>query len=390
MADPMTPEELAFYQKLGKDLNAKTRNPVVTPEEVPRAEGVTPPATTSYESANISYSNTSTEAGGGTISFAVASATTKLSEAVSKTFSTLGESLPFDKLAANLPSIGSLTAAAVKAGSTLFGGTGQLVNNQISGILGSATSKVSASQAKAAVGQINLSGEHLVSLTEKNMYGDLIVEFDVMPEIVEARTVQYEAVAPSQFLGAFQKYKGTDSVQWTMNVTLISRNTDEATINLSRINTLRGWTMPFFGYNTNESFPGNLGAPPPVLTLKGLRKYILGPTPVVITSLNWNWPKDVDWLPTVFKGDDGNAVPFPSVMNVAIQLVESFSTTQFNQFSLNDYRNGDMDKSFNKPLPVPAVITQTVTGSSATTTTVTPTASVTESQPVPGRPRGGA
>ena len=40
--------------------------------------------------------------------------------------------------------------------------------------------------------------------------GVVQVVFRVMPEIVESRTVQYDAIAPAQ-PGAFQKFKGTDS-----------------------------------------------------------------------------------------------------------------------------------------------------------------------------------
>jgi hypothetical protein len=231
--------------------------------------------------------------------------------------------------------------------SVLSGGTGALVSQQIAADQTALDGQASASSIKAATGTSQpISTDHIISLSD----GQTIVQFDVMPEVVESRTVSYEPVAPAQFPGAFQKYKGTDSVQWTINATFIARNTDEATQNLVYLNELRGWTEPYFGTNTGLAFKGKLGAPPPVLTFKGLRKYIIGPVPVVITSLNWNWPRDVDWLPTSSLGDDGNPVPFPSVMSVAIQLVESFSTTQFNQFDLSAYRQGDMTKAYNMPV----------------------------------------
>lgn len=314
---------------------------------------------------------------GSAVSFTVASAQTKVAEAASSVGSTLGSAAgKFTTLGANMPSFETLKAAAMKAGSVLLGGTGELVQNQINDTMRAQGGSLTAASLNASVGAATTSTDHLFTLTAVS--GDGQVTFKVMPEVVEARTVQYEAVAPAQFPGAFQKYKGTDSVQWTLNATFVARTTMEATENLNALNTLRGWTMPYFGDNTGANFPGMLGAPPDVLMLKGLRKLIAGPVPVVITSLNWNWPKDVDYLPTFEYGDDGNPVPFPAVMNVAIQVVESWSTTQFNQFDLEAYRRGDMAAAFNKPLSlgesktstntavVPALATETVASSSVT------------------------
>jgi hypothetical protein len=192
--------------------------------------------------------------------------------------------------------------------------------------------------------------DHIISL--RNKLTDEIVEFVVMPEIVEDRGVAYEAIAPPQFPGAFQKYRGTESVRWTVTAMLVSRNSAEARVNYDHITTLRSWTMPYFGENSKIDKIGDganvLGAPPPVLEFKGYRG-VVGSVPVVITSLNWNWPRDVDYIPI----EDGNPAskPFPAVINVTINLTESFSTTEFNQFDLTSYWEGDMVGAYNKPVP---------------------------------------
>ena len=72
----------------------------------------------------------------------------------------------------------------------------------------------------------------------------------------------------------------------------------------------------------------------------------MGPVPVVITSLNWNWPRDVDYIPAA--SDDGQLIPFPVVIQVAIQCVESLSTQEFNNFNLADYRAGNFSTAFSK------------------------------------------
>lgn len=199
---------------------------------------------------------------------------------------------------------------------------------------------------------------HLVTLTEPipNSEKGLVLTFRVMPEIIENRSVSYEPIAPPQFPGAFQKYKGTDSVQWSVNATFVSRTSLEASINLNYINRLRGWTMPYFGDKILKDYPNKLGAPPPVLRFKGFRKGMIEEVPVVITSLSWNWPKDVDYIPasTELSADETEIkgvplTPFPTIIQVAIQLIESFSTTEFNQFSLKDYRSGNIGNAYRIP-----------------------------------------
>jgi hypothetical protein len=166
--------------------------------------------------------------------------------------------------------------------------------------------------------------------------------------VTEQRGVEYEPVAPPQSPGSFQKYKGTSSVQWSINATLICRTTAEATDNLRILNQLRAWTMPYFGENTRVEYPTKLGAPPPVLEFSGFRQQMIGPVPVVITSLNWSFPQDVDYIPAqdidYGTGEVGSTlVPFPTVMKVSVQVVESFSTDQLNGFDLDMLKNGRMD-----------------------------------------------
>jgi hypothetical protein len=227
------------------------------------------------------------------------------------------------------------------------------------------SSSVTANMANSVgAGAVTDTDDYKFSLTNQQT-GEVIV-FDVMPQVNENRNVEYEPVAPPQFPGAFQKYRGTSSTTWQVNITLISRVSDDATANLRIINQLRSWTMPYYGNVTAEQNPSRIGAPPPVLIFKGLRKTVIGPVPVVITSLGWDWPNDVDYLPAAdWTGETSTAnIPFPVVMSVTIGLTESFSIKQFNDFSLNDFRNGDMEKAFKAAAS--ATSSETVTSSTAT------------------------
>ena len=171
------------------------------------------------------------------------------------------------------------------------------------------------------------------------------VVFDVMPEVTESRSAEYEAVSAAQMPGEFQKYKGTKSTTWQINATLVCRNSVEATQQYLYLNLLRAWVMPYFG-NLPAQERDRLGAPPPVLNFSGWRG-VVGEVPVVVTSLNWGWPKECDWIPTEFLDKNKQKVPFPTVLNVQIYLVESFSATQFNDFDLSAFRNGKMINAYN-------------------------------------------
>ena len=280
-------------------------------------------------------------------SYTVTGAPEKVNEGTTKVVEVLGVDNQLTKFGSALPTVDSLVDTAFR------GGTSDLTSNPfVAGAMQSIkdrTNKLSAAIAKATTGSASAIDDHQVRLEEIGARN--VVIFQVMPEIVESHSVQYEAVAPSQSIGAFQKFKGTDSTQWTLNVTFIARNTYEATENLRNLNMLRGWTKPFFGNKIVSEYPGKLGAPPPVLRFSGLREKLVGPVPVVITALNWNWPKDVDYLPTQIPArgatmSSGGFIPFPAVMDIQIQLVESLSTNEFNRFSLAEYRNGTMVSGF--------------------------------------------
>lgn len=286
-------------------------------------------------------------------SYTIAGASAKVSEAASSLYGTLGGVGNFTKVASQAKTFAQMNADAILNG-TPSGATAAPASllNLAGTTTGSTDASASASAINAATGQTNQRSLHKVTLQENGTTN--IVTFEVMPEIVEQHTVEYESIAPPQFPGSFQKYKGNSSTQWQVNTTLISRNSMEAAQNLRYLQMLRGWTKPFFGERTANSFKNKLGAPPPVLTLRGLRD-LIGAVPVVMTSLNWTWPKDVDYISTGIKGSDGNYIPFPTVLQVPIQLVESYSVAQFNDFSLADYRAGNLGVAFNKTDAVPGV-----------------------------------
>lgn len=172
------------------------------------------------------------------------------------------------------------------------------------------------------------------------------VEFDVMPEVQEMHSTEYEPVSTPHMPTEFQKYRGTKATTWQINGTFICRTRAEAYRNYVYLNNLRSWTKPYFGEKQRLQFDGGgergkLGAPPPVLKFSGWRG-LAGEVPVVINQLSWNFPKDCDWIPCGVFDSEGKEVPFPTVMTVNVSMVESFSPDQVNGFDLVAFRNGRM------------------------------------------------
>lgn len=230
----------------------------------------------------------------------------------------------------------------------------------------------------------------------KKEAGVRIVEFDVTPEITESRNVEYKTMNPIHMPGTIYVYGSTSSRTYALSsVKLISRTMEEASKNMTRLWTLRGWTMPQFGERSstlseqqvlnrrimerdgflseknvevvNKDKASNsrdlydqgvgtelLGKPPEVLFLNaysdipafvgnGASRYSrniatnISNIPVVIQSLSIPYPSDVDYIPTL------SGQPFPRVMILDIQLVETRAPREFaKKFSLQDFRSGTL------------------------------------------------
>ena len=97
-------------------------------------------------------------------------------------------------------------------------------------------------------------------------------------------------------------------------------------------------------YNNGASF---LGAPPEVLYLTAYsdatasggkldKTSNISKVPVVITSMNYSYPNDVDYIQTL-EGE-----PWPIIMTISLSLAESHSPQEFDTFDLFAYRDGKL------------------------------------------------
>jgi len=185
--------------------------------------------------------------------------------------------------------------------------------------------------------------------------------------------------APGQIL----VYQGTAARRFQLTaIRFASRSPREAAINLAKLWTLRGWTMPTFGQSESnirtdaarreklgnngpfsnegiknlideigsDSSKSYLGAPPQLLLLSaysrlGVSQGVgtdsighLRKVPVVIESLNINYPADVDYIPT----EGANPTPMPTLMNVDLSLIEARSPSEYEKFDLSKFKRGEL------------------------------------------------
>lgn len=270
----------------------------------------------------------------GLVNYALPTIEQRFNEAFDAVKRTLGGVQKFAKLNVSGPTFTSLGVS--KALGTLDSKNPYFnVAASLSSI--SLENSATALQLAAELGENRSDDSHKVKLVSR-VNGAAVV-FDVMPTVSETRQADYEPLSTPHMPGEFQKYRGTKSASWQINATFICRTSAEATQQLHNLATLRSWVMPYFGDNSPSEL---LGAPPDVLDFSGWRG-IVGEVPVVITSLNWTWPKECDWIPTEDK------IPFPTVLDVQISVVESFSAQQFNNFDIQSFRDGDMVGAYSTP-----------------------------------------
>lgn len=198
---------------------------------------------------------------------------------------------------------------------------------------------------------------------ENPQNGD-VVAFRVSPESInESRQAIYKQLEPLHMPGAVQVYTHTTPRNWAVSgVKLISRNGVEAEDNLQTVNLLRSWMSPYFGESKTsgrDNYQGEmLGAPPPVLLFsaysdgkfkssqQGSNQYgsetggmgILRSVPVVIQSMNIPFNNDLDYIQTQKSNQ-----PFPAVLPLDFQLVETHAPADFSKFDIIKYKEGKLE-----------------------------------------------
>jgi hypothetical protein len=207
------------------------------------------------------------------------------------------------------------------------------------------------------------------------------VVFDVTPDLIETRNVNYKSIDPVHAPGQIFVYGGSSSRLFNIsNARFISRTVEEADLNLKRLWLLRSWTVSHFGSSStlnnsqidfrtrraldmlteSENLLSSaerskragselLGRPPEVLLLSAYSKSgggyngsttstkvaeHINRVPVVLQQISFPYPSDVDYINT------SKGVPMTIIMIIDMTLMETHSAREYEQFSIQDFRAG--------------------------------------------------
>jgi len=137
------------------------------------------------------------------------------------------------------------------------------------------------------------------------------VTFNLSPEISETKQVIYAEIGDIRQAASILIYGGSPSRKWSVNAKFLSRTAEEANNTWKSIQLMRSWTNP----DTNYKYGLDSGTPH-VLRFYGYGRTWQG-IPVVLSSLNVDFPTDIDYIPT----DYGTNVPV--IQSVSFQLTEA-------------------------------------------------------------------
>lgn len=167
------------------------------------------------------------------------------------------------------------------------------------------------------------------------------ITFELSPEISESKQVMYAEIGDIRTAGSILIYGGSPSRRWQVTAKFLSRSREEAGNTWKSIQLLRAWTNPDVNYRYGVDAPGI----PRVLRLHGYGRTWQG-IPVVINSLNVEYPTDIDYIPAA-QIVDGESIEYgslvPVVQTVTFQLTEARRLDDLlNKFDLESFKRGTL------------------------------------------------
>ena len=176
--------------------------------------------------------------------------------------------------------------------------------------------------------------------------------FPFTPQINLSHQANYSAMDPIHNNYSFASYENSKLDKINIVGDFYCENSNDASYWIASVHFFRSVTKMYFGQNTE-----NAGAPPPVLKLNGYGDFVFNNVPVVVTNFSIDMPKDVDYIPSKFVGNqtvegadfdmDGvGYAPVRSSLTITLQPV--YSREAVRNFNLQDFVKGNyiFDKGF--------------------------------------------
>tara|TARA_B100002019_G_scaffold283651_1_gene290314 strand:+ start:930 stop:1772 length:843 start_codon:yes stop_codon:yes gene_type:complete len=167
--------------------------------------------------------------------------------------------------------------------------------------------------------------------------------FPFTPSVIFSHSASYSSMQPVHTNYPFYNYQNSAVDAITVSGDFFIETNEDAEYWVAAVTFLRTLTKMFYGDNGADT-----GNPPPIVKFNGYGEYVFKNVPCVVTSFNVDLPQDVDYMKTNIAGGEagspdgspGTWVPTQSLMAVTLQPI--YSRAHVEQFSLNDFVNGNL------------------------------------------------
>lgn len=176
---------------------------------------------------------------------------------------------------------------------------------------------------------------------------DVVVVWPYTPQFQINYQASYDMIRTLQTNFATPAYQSSDIQSITINGEFTATTSSEANYLYAVIHFLKSATKGFGWESTDRT-----GLPPPVLTLKYLGDGSINSMPVVVTTFNVDYPKDVDYIKTDFAGSSTENLKesmVPSEMTISVSLTPAYSRGKMKdaKYSTTEFIKGNLlDKGF--------------------------------------------
>lgn len=178
--------------------------------------------------------------------------------------------------------------------------------------------------------------------------------FPYNPAISEGVSVNYDSIELTHSNESYHAYKSTDNVRISLSDCVWTCDTfDNAVYALSVLHFLRSYSLMDFGRRQS-------GRPPSPMWFSAYGNYAFYRTPVLMEKADWTFPNDVDYVGIPEFGSqeyqsrqlkyrrtaDNSYTWMPVKFTVSsISLIVQHTPKYWTNFSLSDYRSGNMLRS---------------------------------------------
>lgn len=160
--------------------------------------------------------------------------------------------------------------------------------------------------------------------------GEVVIRFRDQPVLNESRSARYEPESLLHAPESYNAYAATEQREFSLDGRFFTRNYNDAKENNQIINVVRSLVLP--DYNAT-------GAPPTPVRLYAYGSSHIYNLPCLVRGYSLDYPNDVDYV-QYYSGEHDIIVP--TIFTISFTLVEQHSVKALREFSLSDFRKGDM------------------------------------------------